>query len=234
LGEQVNKARALALLIQEEARHSTQPYYTYNMGGFAASGVRGLFDHLALALSNVTVTTDNSLSSSARYYPSANALALRTVASRYDVVHELVHAVDDFNDWYVNQGGLSTELPEALAYTTEFMLFELAHPSKPNTLAWFTARAYADVAAAQTAWDKAWDRINRVINNPAHTIEYSVVIPRERTVAAADVTDVASKLGFRISASALLPVYNSYLEAQGMPAGALTNSFTFPLNAVFL
>jgi hypothetical protein len=187
-----------------------------------------------LALSNVTVTTDNSLPSSARYYPAANALALRTVASPYDVVHELVHAVDDFNDWYVNQGGFSTELPEALGYTTEYMLLELADATNPNTLAWFTTRGYADAAAAQTAWDKAWDRINKVINNPAHKIYYSVIFAQERTVTPADVTDVVSKLGFGISASAPLAVYNSYLEAQGMPAGTLTNTFTFPLNAVFL
>ncbi len=236
------KKKAFDALILEEAKHYNQPYYTYNMNGFAGLGLRGLFDRLSLALDQVAVIIDDGMGPVGQYRANTDTLALHSVMDEYTVTHELVHAVDDLNSWHINVGGVGTEAQEAFAYAVELMLKSVSDqvfipplPPTPNSklLDKFTKKSFATAASAQTAWNKAWNEINNTIGN---TIFYRFLNPfkdDKRPLASADIADVKSKLRFFFSSSALLPVYNQYLVDQGLPAGTLTNAFTFTLDPVF-
>jgi hypothetical protein len=178
---------------------------------------------------------DDSLSegSSAQYGDLKNELRIRSDPSTADVTHELVHAWDDTNDWYITGLRSNTEGAEALAYATERLL--AAAQDGVGHLGRMDTGTFASAASAQTQWNMSWQTLNSVINGSTFEWDDGVPFndPSLRALTGADVTDVANKLGLRFSASGLLPEYNERMRQKGLPANSLSNTFRFSLDASF-
>ena len=223
------KAVALSLLTSEESKHASQPYYSALNPGKVLPGFEALFDEESKALNYVDVAYDDST----HYSSTLSKLYIQRAGVPVGVIHELVHAVDDFAGW--NDTHFNLQRSEVYAYVVDNMLSTSSGylDGVPNTLLDMLSAPYTTVAAAQTHWDRAWKRLNSLVGSLYKYYFFPDPVQQIGNLSSADVTEVFGKLGIRLSASALLPLYNKILEGEGLPPNALTNTFSFVLDPAF-
>lgn len=142
-------------------------------------------------------------------------------------MHELVHAVDDLNDWYLDGISLNTRPSEALAYGTERLLDALKGSlSLPSMEHKFTS-----AQAAQAAWNAAWSKIEYTIGTQIQY--YLIPFDRTGTLVAGDFNDISIHMGLTLSSSALNPLYDVFVMKNHLPAGSISNNFSFTQSLCF-
>jgi hypothetical protein len=123
------------------------------------------------------------------------------------LIHELVHALDDANGWYIDWNGIggNMESMEALAYASahlidqSFLLRRFEQRAKNN--------AYANCKEIQ-------DAFNSAVNDLANFQVTDVWVDGEnkRCINNSDLTDVRKKLGLHFSCDAMLPCYQKLMD----------------------
>lgn len=129
------------------------------------------------------------------------------------MVHELVHATDARNGWYLHilRPGISPfadrRAAEALAHGTEWQLLE----AKMSLAA---MERVGSCAAAQIQWKMTWQAFEGMIGRSYQYGVFGATAP----LTSADLTDVAAKLSLKFSCSQLKPIYEQMLYDRGIAA----------------
>jgi hypothetical protein len=132
-----------------------------------------------------------------------------------DLMHELVHALDDQNSWHIQFWTQDYEAAEALAYgavdhllVKADMLFEVLEDPQRTS----------NCEKARQRWAAAWQTLNGgILATPGVFPNQEVWWQgKKRPLQAADLWDVNAKLGVRFSCSQLKPIYEEFLLKRGL------------------
>jgi len=132
-------------------------------------------------------------------------------ANQFHVIHELVHVVDDLNDWYLTAWS-AEEQAEALAYGVQHLL-EYAYVKLGAEWEWGEAVPGTPAADArccedyQRQWRRMWEGTKGLFGV---TVTWYGMLSRPLTEK--DLWDVNAKLKFRLSCNALKPAYEADLK----------------------
>ncbi len=203
------RARARQLLLAEQAKHSSKAYYR-------RSGLQGLFRSLHGALDYQVFDVAYQVmapDAAAEYSPFWDTLGIQRNATSLTVVHELVHALDDRRDWYLEgpEGYiLASEQSEALAYGTEALLFAADFLGRMDG-----SQFVKDCKTARKTWGTAWGQFTRALTWDVRWRTW-VIIEHSRTLTEEDIWDINAKMGVRFSCQELSKVYEEVLELRGI------------------
>ena len=190
--------------------HSEYAYYT-------PSGLKAFFDNLLSTVDNQVGRVDVSDSMTwvvgavGTYSPSSNELNLASARGFDDgltLVHEMVHAMDDENDWYFNTAlTWDYEKAEALAYGAEHLL-----SSASGMLQTFEDRLrnwdHRNCREVQSDWNAAIMQFSYLKNTRVSWGR----LQRSRFLMDKDLGDVRVKLGIHFSCKELLPIYQGLVR----------------------
>lgn len=142
----------------------------------------------------------------------------RMPPSPKDIFHEMVHVLDDKNQWYLVRSVRSLEKAERLAFAAEsifdftnrlhgfhdYMSDKLEDPFEPvaGNAQWH--RIWREFVSGYPTWEVNW-------------VEFGIfsVTSKSGKLAWQDLNDVRAKLGLVLSATALTKSANKYLESIG-------------------
>jgi hypothetical protein len=155
----------------------------------------------------------------AKYLPAYNIMKIRPgTTDGSTVVHELVHAVDDFKGWYIHPFKSDYPSAEGLAYTVQELLSGAESLGKLDNV-----QVTKTCKKAQIAWDVAWHQFNGIFGSDIMVGGNSV-----RKINATDVNNVGTKLGLKFSCSQLKPLYEDMLYKRGIYGGCDDSEYIGP------
>jgi len=211
------RGMAAESLRQAEEIHKGSLYYEKGN-----TGLQGFFSTMRQTLQQVGVRGGIFLSWSdmdASYATVMNTISIR-IDSRdpLQIVHELVHALDDRNDWYIRPGGTDEDNAEKLAQGTERLLERvtaLQEMENVDGLGHWMAdpqRPGGDWLDAIEQWVFIWQRFSGL---PNVRIKY----PGGKSgpeIGTGGFEDIESKLGLRFKCVELRGIYENYLKEHGV------------------
>jgi len=178
------KSTAFRLLLEEEARHRGTMYYL-------PARVDHLFDQLSAAMNWVTTyKIDPSLPKdvAARYGPWTGSITFRPNGVPLDIMHELVRAVTDRQDWHVVTNAVDME---SSAYSVQWILGQANNTG--HSLALFSTKQFDTIASVSLLWKAAWANMESgVITNGTYYVG-----PLTYKMRPGDVSDAQQHVGLR-------------------------------------
>lgn len=189
---------AAGLVAGEGLTHALEPYCV-------PTGLPAFFASAFATIKQVDVGWKlNPWGAAATYSSVQNTMYIQRTADGLTILHELVHAMDDFNSWHVKAMPFATDYraAEGLAYGMEYLLSVGGVGLQGVTLA-------KDRDRAKQLWDGVWGALNKM--------NYTVSVGSSNSaLTATDIWDVNAKLGIRFSCSQLRPIYDKYFNDRGI------------------
>ena len=136
--------------------------------------------------------------------------------TKIDVFHEMVHVMDDIAGWYPAGGG---EKAERLAYGAESMLRAMVSLSTFHSTYLKGKNEEGGnwgPREIDERWHSTWETIEKAIPIEA-TWNVGLWGTGKGDVQLSDLSDVSTKLGFKLSATKLTASGNDYLRRNGRP-----------------
>lgn len=147
----------------------------------------------------------------AAYKPGANLLRIKKNAQTKNVLHELVHALDDRHGW---TGYVAGSEGEGLAYGFEFLLDVTDRLAQVESF----IEEKDEFAYIRIKWDSSWSFASSFTGTVNYRSDY-LGWDKSRSLEKTDLERIAQKMGVRLRCPETVKEYNAMLKEKGYGPG---------------
>lgn len=135
-----------------------------------------------------------------------------TAAGKITAMHEMVHALDDQNDWYLKWPGRNDEIAEALAYGSEFVYEASQNLSRIEKQIRDGEPCYGDGGIYEN-WNSFWNGVDN--RRATYTVAWGN--GKTRRLTTSDLVDLRNKTGLTVPCERLRVKFMDLLGKSNNP-----------------